>query len=409
MKSPPVTGGRARMYPMPPWFSRPEPRHFLPAAVLLASIAAPAGAKDDAIETHKRNLADTEQHVRDLEQNLAARRERRQKLRAEIERHERKIAELARAGHRLAKTVGKQERILEGLRDRLTAERAALERERTALANQLRAAYALGQRNSLRILLGQEDSHRLSRIMAYYGFLNRSRLQRIRTVTQRAQRLDELTREAAEEKARLVSLARQQKETRARLVAAQRERTGLLTSLERTIATRAERVEDLRGQVREMRRLLEQLEQQARILPEANLRQEPLRRLRGRLAWPLTGASLLSRYGNPKKDGIRRWDGVVLAAKEGTEVRAIHGGQVAYADWLRGFGLLLIIAHDDDYMTLYGYNQTLLKEPGEWVGAGETIALSGSSGGRSSPGLYFAIRYRGRPLNPERWLAARGR
>jgi septal ring factor EnvC (AmiA/AmiB activator) len=112
---------------------------------------------------------------------------------------------------------------------------------------------------------------------------------------------------------------------------------------------------------------------------------------------------LRSRYDSPKDDGNQRWDGVVLGADEGSEVRAVHQGQVAYADWLRGFGLLLIIEHDEGYMTLYGHNQTLLKEPGEWVAAGDAVALSGSSGGRASPGLYFAIRHRGRPLNPEQW------
>jgi murein DD-endopeptidase MepM/ murein hydrolase activator NlpD len=93
--------------------------------------------------------------------------------------------------------------------------------------------------------------------------------------------------------------------------------------------------------------------------------------------------------------------------EEGAEVRAVHNGRVAYADWLRGFGLLLIIEHDEGYMTLYGHNQTLLKEPGEWVAAGDTVALSGSSGGREAPGLYFAIRHRGRPLNPEQWCRGR--
>jgi len=386
------------------WFPCRDPRYFLLVAVLPTLIAVPVGAEEDAIESRKRDLADVEQHVRDLEQYLAMRRDRRQELRADLERHERDIAQLARAGHRLATTIGKQEQVLEELRRRLVTEGEALDCERAALGGLLRSAYALGPRDSMRILLDQQDSNRLGRVMAYYGFLNRSRIKRIEAVTQRARRLDALTREATKEKARLVSLARKQEETRAHLVTARNERTTLLTSLEQTIATRAERIEELRAQVRGMRLLLEHLEQQARILPEAELRREPLKQLRGRLAWPLPGVSLLSRYGSPKEDdGARRWDGVVLAAEEGTKVRAIHDGQVAYADWLRGFGLLLIIAHDDDYMTLYGYNQTLLKEPGEWVAAGETIALSGSSGGRSSSGLYFAIRYRGHPLNPEQW------
>jgi len=377
------------------------------AVVLLGLIATPllAGMEDEVIESRKRDLADLEQQVRDLEQNLDVRRGRRQELRAELERRERRIADLARAVRRLMVTIGNQERVLEGLQSRLAVEHEALDRERTALGNLLRSAYAMGQGNQMRILLNQEDSNRLSRIMAYYGFLNRFRIQRIEAVTQRARRLDDLVREAAQERGRLVLLVQNRDEKRARLVREQDQRTALLASLERTIATRAERIEELRAQARGMRLLLERLEQQARALPEAELRQrpQPLHRLRGHLAWPLTDVSLLSHYGSLKEGGIQRWDGVVLKAKEGAAVRVVHHGQVAYADWLRGFGLLLIIAHDGDYMTLYGHNQTLLKERGEWVTAGETIALSGRSGGRLAPGLYFAIRYRGRPLNPEQW------
>jgi septal ring factor EnvC (AmiA/AmiB activator) len=148
---------------------------------------------------------------------------------------------------------------------------------------------------------------------------------------------------------------------------------------------------------------LEQLERQARALPEAELSQKSLKQLRGHLPWPLADVRLLSHYDSLKGDGAQRWDGVILKAEEGAEVRAVQSGRVVYADWLRGFGLLIIIEHDDDYMTLYGHNQALLAEPGDWVAAGDTIALSGSSGGGASSGLYFAIRHRGRPLNPERW------
>jgi len=380
----------------------------LPLVVILPALIAtpvPAGAEDGAIERRKRNLADIEQQVRDLEQSLEVRRSRRQALRAELERRERRIADLARTVHGLVASISNQERMLEKLQSRSAVEREILDRERAVLGNLLRSAYAMGRGGQIWILLDQEDSSRLSRIMAYYGFLNRFRVQRIEAVTQRAHRLDDLVREAAKERGRLVLLVRSRDETRTRLVTAQDERTALLTSLEQTIATRAERIKELRVQARGMRMLLERLEQQARALPEAELHQrpQPLKQLRGHLAWPLADTSLLSPYGSLKEGGIQRWDGVVLRAEEGTKVRAVHHGQVAYADWLRGFGLLLIIAHDDDYMTLYGHNQTLLKERGEWVAAGETVALSGSSGGRLLSGLYFAIRYRGRPLNPEQW------
>lgn len=384
-------------------------RYLLLTVVLPALIAASVpAAEDKAIESRKRDLAEVEKQVRDLERNLAARRARRQELGSELERRERDIAELARAGHRLVAMTDKQEQVLGGLRSQLAVEREALGRERAALGGLLRSVYATGRGDHIRILLDQEDADQLSRIMAYYGFLNRFRMQRVKAVMQRARRLDDLMRETAEERARLVSLARKQEQTRTRLALVQGERSVLLTSLEQTIATRAGRIEELRAQAQGMRLLLEQLERHGRALPEAKLKQEPLQRLRGRLTWPLVGAPLLSRYGSLKEGGGQRWDGVVLKAEEGTAVRAVHYGRVVYADWLRGFGLLLIIEHDNDYMTLYGHNQTLLKEPGEWVATGDTIALSGRSGGRLAPGLYFAIRHRGRPLNPEQWCRHAG-
>jgi septal ring factor EnvC (AmiA/AmiB activator) len=93
----------------------------------------------------------------------------------------------------------------------------------------------------------------------------------------------------------------------------------------------------------------------------------------------------------------------MISAPEGREVRAVHHGRVAFADWLRGFGLLMIVDHGDGYMTLYGHNQSLFKEVGDWVGADEAIALVGNSGGRERSGVYFGIRFKGRPVNPTKW------
>ena len=391
------------------------PLRYIPVVLLCAIVVAlitatatATEAQDDAIDIQKRDLAEMEGRAKDLETDLNTSRGRRTDLVTELERHERHIADLARAGHQLEQMVGEQEGALEELRSQLAAEQDAMHRERTALGNLLRSAYAtspgaMGRGDRIRILLNQEDPGRLSRALSYYGILNRHRQTRIEAIAQRAHRLERLLRATEEEKARLFLLAAKQDETRARLTAAQGDRAALLASLDRSIATGEQRMEELRAQTREMRLLLEQLERKALELPEAELHQESLRQRRGHLTWPLAGSTLLARYGSPKGDGAQHWDGVVLAAEEGTRVRAVHHGRIAYADWLRGFGLLLIIEHDDDYMTLYGHNQTLLKEPGEWVASGDTVALSGSSGGQAAAGLYFAIRHRGRPLNPEQW------
>ncbi|MEA3278169.1 MAG: peptidoglycan DD-metalloendopeptidase family protein [Pseudomonadota bacterium] len=380
---------------------------FAVALVLAPYASCPAPAEDEAIEARKRDLAGVEQRVQDLEQDLEARRGRRQSLLAELERRERDIADLANAGRQLEAMIREQERALGELEAQLESERRELQRQRADLGDLLRSAYAMGRGDRIRMLLNQEDVARLSRVMSYYGSLNRYRTERIEDVTARARRLEGLSREAAEETERLSRLAGRQDDTRLRLLAANAERTTLLAALDQTISTEQERVADLRADAEGLRQLVEHLERRARALPEAEVRQESIADRRGRLVWPLQGGNLRARFGRPKGDGGQQWDGVVIAVPEGAEVRAVHHGRVAYADWLRGFGLLIIIEHDDGYMTLYGHNQTLLKEQGEWVAADDVIALSGGSGGRQSAGLYFAIRHDGRPLNPEHWCQGR--
>lgn len=373
------------------------------ALLLLVSALPVAAPGDDPIGAKRKDLADVERALLDLEQDLRARRSSRSVLVAELERHERDVAQLARAGHQLDAMIEEQVHSLTTLQQELQSERDRLERERRSLAALLRSAYTLGGNEHIRMLLDQEDLAHMGRVMSYYGYLNRFRIRRLRDFAARAQRLEALRLEASEETQRLALLAARQKDTRKRLALAQSQRANLLLDLENTIAGREERLASLRDDAAGLRTLVEQLERQAAMLPEADVAQQRIAELRGRLAWPLTSGRLLERFGRAKRDSGQNWDGVLLAAPEGTEVLAVHHGRVAYADWLRGFGLLIIIEHDDGYMSLYGHNQTLFKEPGEWVETGEAIALSGASGGQRRAGLYFAIRHHGRPLNPERW------
>jgi len=374
---------------------------------LLSALLAPgAAAEDGNIDARRHDLEQVEQRVESLEQDLEARRSSREVLLAELEQRERDIANLALAGRQLTDMIQAQQRTLKELEGRLEGERNALASERAGLAGLLRSAYALGRGDRIRLLLDQEDLAKLSRVLSYYGYLNRYRLERLEAAAARARRLEALTRETADETARLAQLAARQEETRNRLAQARAQRALLLENLEQTIASGEDRVSALRAEAEGLRSLIEQLERQASALPEQEVRQAPIGEQRGRLGWPMPPNRLIAVFGTAKADTGQAWDGVLIAAPEGTEVRAVHPGRVVYADWLRGFGLLTIIEHDEGYMTLYGHNQTLLKEPGEWVAAGDSIALSGASGGLSDAGLYFAIRHRGRPLDPQQWCLA---
>jgi septal ring factor EnvC (AmiA/AmiB activator) len=124
---------------------------------------------------------------------------------------------------------------------------------------------------------------------------------------------------------------------------------------------------------------------------------------KGQMTWPTDGR-LLRKFGESKADGRLRWDGVLLATGAGSEVLAVHHGRVVYSDWLPGMGLLVVLEHGDGYLTLYGHNQDLIMEVGEWVTPGTVIAHVGDSGGQPVPGLYFEIRKNGSPVNPSHWV-----
>ncbi len=360
----------------------------------------------DPVEAQRQALTLKESKLQDLEHGLDARRRGRDALVAEVESHERDIAQLAHSGRQLEAMIAEQVKTLTKLQKDLEAERTALARERRSLAALIRSAHTLGNNEHLRMLLDQQDLARLGRLMAYYGYLNRYRLGRLDNFSARAANFDRLRNETSQETQRMAILAARQKEMRERLGRAQADRAALLTELEKEIAGGTQQVSLLREDTENLRAVVTQLERQAMIMPEASLAQQSIASRRGELPWPLTGARIVTRFGAVGGEGGKAQDGVLIAVSEGSEVRAIHHGRVVYADWMRGYGQLIIIDHDEGYMSLYGHNQTLLKEAGEWVADGEVIALSGASGGRKTAALYFAIRHASQPQNPEEWCSS---
>ena len=132
--------------------------------------------------------------------------------------------------------------------------------------------------------------------------------------------------------------------------------------------------------------------------------EEPFSTFKGKLTWPVAG-EVLHDYGTSRGSGPLKWNGVVLAAPRGREVRAVYHGRVIFADWLAGMGLLVVVDHGENFMTLYGYNETVLKSPGDWVAPGDAIATVGDSGGQSQASLYFEVRQGTRPVNPRQWVS----
>lgn len=274
-----------------------------------------------------------------------------------------------------------------------------LDSERIALANQIRAAYVMGRQERLKVLLNQQQPETVSRIMAYYDYLARARATRMEEISSHLQKLQQLQDDVAKQEALLQQTRDQRLSERQSLEQVQSVRQQTIQTLTGQLEESGQQLTRLQRDERRINELISGLQQalQDMEIPD----QKPFFQKKGRLEWPTSGRIRAS-YGSAKIEDMR-WDGVVIGAPEGRPVRSVHAGRVAYADWLRGFGLLLIIDHGDDYMTLYGYNQSLFKETGDWVAPGEVIALVGNSGGQQQAGLYFGIRYKGKAKNPKAW------
>ncbi len=290
--------------------------------------------------------------------------------------------------------------------DRLEARRGelagALEGQREALAVLMRSAYALGRSEELKLLLQQEDVGTIARVLAYHRYFQRARIERIDGLLEDLAELAEVQQAILAQAGVLEATRLERERELARLEAQRAERAELLTDLDRVLKDQQARLLALGKDERGLSSLLERLRDVFADIPKQISGAEPFARLRGRMPWPLQG-TLATGFG-ARDDGGRKLSGLLIAAKAGAPVQAIARGRVAFADWLKGYGMLLILDHGDGYMSLYGYNESLVREVGDWVGAGETIAHSGASGGQSSPALYFELRHQGKPIDPQPWL-----
>ena len=328
---------------------------------------------------------------------------RRDKLSREIEESEKSVSsarvELEKLRReRAAHTTRRAE--LAGLRRK---EESALARDREALAGQIRAAHMIGQEEPLKLLLNQKDPAQAGRVLTYYQYFGRARASQIAAINGHIAELNTLDEQLATEEERLTALEAEQKGEVAKLQSARDRRGKALATLEAESKNRAKELERLKDQqggleklVRELRRALERVDK----FPTDS--KDAFARLRGKLAWPVSG-KLLASFGQVRAGGMK-WDGVLVSGNQGTAVRAVYHGRVVYADWLSGLGLLTIIDHGDGYLSLYGHNERLYKDVGEKVTAGDTIATVGDSGGRQTPALYFEIRKAGRPVDPRPWF-----
>jgi septal ring factor EnvC (AmiA/AmiB activator) len=292
---------------------------------------------------------------------------------------------------------------------RLSGERRELQQSMRAhyagIARQIRASYVMGRQEYLKLLLNQQDPAAVSRTLVYYDYFNRARVKQIDAIDQDLAKLAAVEQRMRDKAAELEASKQRQEEEKRHLLESQTERSEVLAKLENRIESGDQRLKSMLGDEQALIRLIESLRPTLEELAIEPGEQVAFAKQKGKLPWPVKG-KISARYGTSRGVGDLKWRGVLITATEGSEVRAISHGRAVFSDWLRGFGMLLIVDHGDGYMTLYGHNQSLYKEVGDWINAGEVIASVGQSGGRQQDGLYFEIRYKGQPTNPIKWCRA---
>jgi murein hydrolase activator len=369
------------------------------AAVLVASLVLAQSAKERDAQ-----LQAVRKEIKALESRLAGQVAQREDTSRALRSAEVEAAAEARKLAELRAQLRAQQGQQRSLGEQTKGANARLVRQRTVLASQVRLSYMNGRQELFKLLLSQESPATLGRMLVYYDYFNRARSERIGAVSAEVGKLRELGSEGDRVAMELAELEAAQAAQVAALAQARDERKAAVAKLEESIASASAAVTKLRADEKRLSELVAKLTELLAGFPVGT--EQSFGKLKGKLAWPVQGR-LAGDYGQPRGDGPVKWSGVLLEASQGTLVRAVYRGRVAFADWLPGLGLLIIVDHGDGYMSLYGHNEVLLKEPGDSVEPGEPIAQVGDTGGQSRPGLYFEIRRNGEPVNPHPWIASK--
>ena len=369
--------------------------------VLLCTQSLPALAEPDA-EAARAELKQTEAEIARLKRMLGNLQQEMSGLEKQLKSSESEIGRLRREAAGIEQQISEGEARLTDLQQQARALQQALEAQQEQIARQLRAAHRAGRQDYLKMLLNQDDPARMARMLRYYGDFNRARVEEISRYTQTIDQIRQASAQIAEQQGALQDSRQALAERRGALEAERDKRSGILASLRERSRGQQQEVSQREAERAELAALIKKLDEAITNIPTP-AGSLPFAQARGKLPMPVSG-QIRARFGSQRGSDARlKWDGLLIGATEGAPVHAVHGGRVVFADWLRGSGLLLILDHGNGYLSLYGHNQTLLREVGTWVQPGDAVATVGNTGGLGEPALYFSIRHRGQPLDPAVW------
>lgn len=324
------------------------------------------------------------------------------KLQESLQTSEEDIAKFTKKVSTIKEALAREKKRL----SQLQAQRAELVNNKNTqqahIEEAIRHNYQLGQQSQLKLILNQEDPERISRMVKYHDYIIAAHQVKITTYRQTLRDLDQLENQIHASKQQLETRIQQLSQRQKDLKRSHSKRQSALKQLTGSLKQKGKKLATLTN---DRQRLQDLLDKATNALANLNLPKgtEAFIKAKGKLPLPTQG-KILYRFGSTQSNGQLKRNGIFIKNRMGAKVVSVHHGRVIFSDYLRGHGLLLILDHGNGYMSLYGHNQTLQKEIGDWVGTGDTIATVGNTGGRQQVGLYFEIRHQGRPQNPHPWL-----
>jgi len=363
----------------------------------------------------KKELGELRERIVRLKREIESAEENKADVLDQLKQSEQSISQINRSLHELGRDQQAANATLAEAQKESNQLRAHIHSQQSLLSKLLYQQYVNGSQDTLRLVLSLQNPNDISRQVEYYGYLSRSRATLITSLRRDLKQAEAAEAVVREKNLELTQIHAQQQAEKRALQKEANTRRVMLTKLDKQIGARRKQVTQME---RDERRLTQLVERLARVVPpkakpkpsKAGERAKPasgdFTQYKGRLKLPVAG-ELANRFGGQRADTGTMWKGLFIRASTGSAVKALGPGSVVFADWLRGFGNLLIIDHGDGYMSLYGNNEAVLKQEGEQVAAGEVIATVGNSGGNPESGLYFEVRYHSRPIDPLQWVAKR--
>ena len=372
----------------------------------LVLLVPPAHADEIAAQTKK--LQQLQARIEAVRNEINSMQGQHDSLQGELQTTEKQIGSVAAELRQLDASTKKVQQKTRELQGQRAAGEARLGDMRVHLAEELQLAYMSGRQQRLKLLLSQEEPAALGRMLVYHGYFARARGERMQLLLATLQQLQDIEQALLEQQSETDRLRQQQANKSASLAQQQDSRRSILAQLRAQMQNRTAELGTLEQDQQRLQKLVQTLTLALQEIPQDDGEYASLRQLKGKLRWPVAGRITRS-FGAKEAQGPLRTRGIRIATQTGADVQAIARGRIAFSDWLRGFGLLLIIDHGEGYMSLYGQNRSLYKDTGEWVERGETIAAAGDTGGQASAGLYLELRKNGKPFNPAPWFSGKPR